>query len=106
MQLGFFWHMQGAVGGAAAGAAGAGLALTRPIAFATAFMLLVSVVIALFKDIPDVAGDSKVSGLMFTVWAVHVHECNPAREECVARRRPGCRPPLLSPCARRRACAR
>jgi homogentisate phytyltransferase/homogentisate geranylgeranyltransferase len=36
--------------------------ITRPIAFATAFMLLFSVVIALFKDIPDVAGDSQVGG--------------------------------------------
>ncbi|KAI7843132.1 hypothetical protein COHA_003303 [Chlorella ohadii] len=52
VQLGFFFHMQLALGSAAP-------AITRPIAFATAFMLLFSVVIALFKDIPDVAGDSK-----------------------------------------------
>ena len=78
MQLGFFLHMQLAVGGSAAAAgagggaaAGGGLAaalgpaaLSRPILFATAFMLLFSVVIALFKDIPDVAGDRKVR------WAV------------------------------------
>lgn len=52
VQLGFFFHMQLAMGSAAP-------AITRPIAFATAFMLLFSVVIALFKDVPDVAGDSK-----------------------------------------------
>ncbi|EFN55723.1 hypothetical protein CHLNCDRAFT_52381 [Chlorella variabilis] len=50
VQLGFFWHMQLALGSPAP-------AITRPIAFATAFMLLFSVVIALFKDIPDIAGD-------------------------------------------------
>lgn len=51
VQLGFFFHMQLALGSAAP-------AVTRPIAFATAFMLLFSVVIALFKDVPDVKGDS------------------------------------------------
>lgn len=56
MQLGFFWHMQLALGAATP-------VLTRPIAFATAFMLAFSVVIALFKDVPDVAGDSQVGGL-------------------------------------------
>ena len=88
MQLGFFFHMQLALAGPAgaastaaaaavagapaaasghvlfgalsAAAAAAGVTITRPIAFATAFMLLFSVVIALFKDIPDVAGDSQV----------------------------------------------
>lgn len=53
MQLGFFFHMQLALGTAAP-------AVTRPIAFATSFMLLFSVVIALFKDVPDVKGDSHV----------------------------------------------
>ncbi len=48
--------MRGALGGVGT------VAITRPVAFATAFMLLFSVVIALFKDIPDVAGDSKVGG--------------------------------------------
>ncbi|PSC70256.1 putative homogentisate phytyltransferase chloroplastic [Micractinium conductrix] len=52
VQLGFFWHMQLALGAATP-------VLTRPIAFATAFMLAFSVVIALFKDVPDVAGDSQ-----------------------------------------------
>ena len=32
--------------------------LTRPVVFATGFMLMFSIVIALFKDIPDVSGDS------------------------------------------------
>jgi len=31
--------------------------LTRPVVFATAFMFVFSIVIALFKDIPDVSGD-------------------------------------------------
>ena len=79
VQLGFYFHMQRALllegGGSAAATAAAaaaaatgatasapfmGLALTRPLAFATSFMLLFSVVIALFKDIPDVVGDRQV----------------------------------------------
>jgi hypothetical protein len=55
VQLGFFFHMQLALGSGTP-------AVTRPIAFATAFMLLFSVVIALFKDIPDIAGDKQVGG--------------------------------------------
>ena len=55
VQLGFYLHMRGALGGA-----GGLAAITRPVAFATSFMLLFSIVIALFKDIPDVRGDSKV----------------------------------------------
>lgn len=43
VQLGFFAHMRQAL------APGATLVLSRPIAFATAFMLLFSIVIALFK---------------------------------------------------------
>lgn len=54
VQLGFYLHMRGALGGA-----GGLAAITRPVAFATSFMLLFSIVIALFKDIPDVRGDSK-----------------------------------------------
>ena len=50
VQLGFYYHMRGAVGAA-------GAAMTRPLAFALSFMLFVSVVIALFKDIPDIKGD-------------------------------------------------
>lgn len=50
VQLGFYYHMRQAVGAA-------GAAMTRPLAFALSFMLFVSVVIALFKDIPDIKGD-------------------------------------------------
>ena len=35
-------------------------AITRPLVFAASFMLIFSVVIALFKDIPDVKGDGQV----------------------------------------------
>jgi homogentisate phytyltransferase/homogentisate geranylgeranyltransferase len=50
VQLGFFAHMAAAVGAPL-------LALSRPLGFITGFMLVFSVVIALFKDIPDVRGD-------------------------------------------------
>lgn len=50
VQVGFFTHMQAALGSPQ-------LALSRPLLFITCFMLLFSVVIALFKDIPDVRGD-------------------------------------------------
>eukprot|EP00475_Leptophrys_vorax_P030972 TRINITY_DN46739_c0_g1_i1.p1 TRINITY_DN46739_c0_g1~~TRINITY_DN46739_c0_g1_i1.p1 ORF type:complete len:442 (+),score=-18.92 TRINITY_DN46739_c0_g1_i1:425-1750(+) len=50
VQLGFFAHMQAAV-------LGQSLTLSQPLAFATAFMCTFSIVIALFKDIPDVEGD-------------------------------------------------
>jgi homogentisate phytyltransferase/homogentisate geranylgeranyltransferase len=50
VQLGFFTHMRAAIGAPA-------LALSRPLGFITVFMLVFSVVIALFKDIPDVKGD-------------------------------------------------
>ena len=53
MQLGFFAHMKRVMGAST-------VLLTRPLIFATAFMLLFSVVIALFKDIPDVKGDVQV----------------------------------------------
>jgi homogentisate phytyltransferase / homogentisate geranylgeranyltransferase len=55
VQVGFFAHMQRALGGGV-------LTPTRPLIFATGFMLLFSVVIAFFKDIPDVKGD-KVAGV-------------------------------------------
>ena len=42
VQLGFYFHMKRALGITT-------LALSRPIAFATSFMLLFSIVIALFK---------------------------------------------------------
>ena len=53
VQLGFFMHMKLAMGAAS-------LQPTRPLLFATAFMLVFSIVIALFKDIPDVKGDRQV----------------------------------------------
>eukprot|EP00854_Cymbomonas_tetramitiformis_P026784 gene26784-32911_t len=54
VQLGFFLHMRVfTLGGEAV--------LTPPILFATSFMCLCSVVIALFKDIPDVEGDRQAS---------------------------------------------
>ena len=52
VQLGFFFHMQQALGTP-------GLTLTRPVIFATGFMFVFSIVIALFKDIPDIAGDKQ-----------------------------------------------
>ena len=54
VQLGFYFHMQQALGGSR-------IALTWPLVFAVCFMLVFSIVIALFKDIPDVEGDSQVS---------------------------------------------
>lgn len=53
VQLGFYFHMQQALGGSR-------IALTWPLVFAVCFMLVFSIVIALFKDIPDVKGDSQV----------------------------------------------
>lgn len=53
VQLGFYYHMRQAVGAAQ-------VAMTRPLAFALSFMLFVSIVIALFKDIPDIKGDRLV----------------------------------------------
>jgi homogentisate phytyltransferase/homogentisate geranylgeranyltransferase len=50
VQVGFFAHMHAAAGAAE-------LVVGRPLLFITGFMLLFSVVIALFKDIPDVRGD-------------------------------------------------
>jgi homogentisate phytyltransferase/homogentisate geranylgeranyltransferase len=52
VQLGFYAHMQRVAGTAA-------LQPTRPLLFTVAFMLAFSVVIALFKDIPDVKGDTQ-----------------------------------------------
>ncbi|KAH7421414.1 hypothetical protein KP509_13G056000 [Ceratopteris richardii] len=50
VQLCFYMHMQSFVFGRA-------LIMTRPLIFATGFMCFFSVVIALFKDIPDLEGD-------------------------------------------------
>ena len=52
VQIGFFCHMQHALGAAE-------LVLNRPVIFATGFMFMFSIVIALFKDLPDIAGDEK-----------------------------------------------
>ena len=55
VQLGFYFHMKQALGITA-------LTVTRPLAFALTFMLFVSIVISLFKDIPDIKGDRRVRG--------------------------------------------
>ncbi|KAF6261620.1 UbiA prenyltransferase family [Scenedesmus sp. NREL 46B-D3] len=60
VQLGFFLHMQHSLGVT-------GLVVTRPLGFTMIFMLLFSVVIALFKDIPDVKGDTQAGVLTFSV---------------------------------------
>ncbi|KAF7147687.1 hypothetical protein RHSIM_Rhsim03G0265200 [Rhododendron simsii] len=60
VQIAFFLHIQTYVFGRPA-------VLSRPVIFATAFMSFFSVVIALFKDIPDIDGD-KIFGIRsFTV---------------------------------------
>ncbi|KAL9242279.1 hypothetical protein vseg_016296 [Gypsophila vaccaria] len=55
VQIAFFLHMQVHVFGRPA-------VFSRPLIFATAFMSFFSVVIALFKDIPDMEGD-KIFGI-------------------------------------------
>ncbi|OWM86996.1 hypothetical protein CDL15_Pgr016033 [Punica granatum] len=60
VQIAFFLHMQTHVYGKPA-------ALSRPVIFATAFMSFFSVVIALFKDIPDIDGDRIFGIRSFTV---------------------------------------
>ncbi|KAK9830076.1 hypothetical protein WJX72_009619 [[Myrmecia] bisecta] len=52
VQLGFYFHMKQALGAAT-------LTMTRPLQFAVTFMFFISIVIALFKDIPDVRGDQQ-----------------------------------------------
>ncbi|KAL0453422.1 UNVERIFIED_CONTAM: Homogentisate phytyltransferase 1, chloroplastic, partial [Sesamum latifolium] len=60
VQLAFYLHVQTSVFRRPA-------VFTKPVIFATAFMSFFSVVIALFKDIPDIAGD-KIFGIQsFTV---------------------------------------
>ena len=56
VQLGFFYHMKQAIGSTSP-------ALTPPLLFGISFMLICSIVIALFKDIPDVRGDTAVRSL-------------------------------------------
>lgn len=65
VQLGFYFHMQQALGSSR-------IALTWPLLCAICFMLVFSVVIALFKDIPDVKGDSQVS---FALLCVTIQGC-------------------------------
>ncbi|KAI4379827.1 hypothetical protein MLD38_006073 [Melastoma candidum] len=60
VQLAFFLHIQTHVFGRPA-------VFTRPLIFATAFMSFFSVVIALFKDIPDIEGDRTFGIRSFTV---------------------------------------
>lgn len=109
VQLGFYAHMRLALEGGAAAAASAagaaaggggglplslGLVASRPLAFATAFMLLFSVVIALFKDIPDVAGDSKVRGD-----ALDAAVCCAELSCVLVAKRGGCLPAAAIPCS-------
>ena len=56
VQFGFFGHMKRVMGFQS-------FTVTRPLIFAASFMLLFSIVIALFKDIPDVKGDGQVRPL-------------------------------------------
>lgn len=60
VQLGFFLHMQEALGISH-------FTVTRPLGFTIGFMLLFSVVIALFKDIPDVKGDTQAGVRTFSI---------------------------------------
>ncbi|KAK6942444.1 UbiA prenyltransferase family [Dillenia turbinata] len=60
VQVFFYLHMQTHVYGRQA-------FLSRPVIFATAFMSFFSVVIALFKDIPDIHGDQIFGIRSFTV---------------------------------------
>ena len=52
VQLGFYYHIRHALGTAQ-------IALNPSLVFTMGFMLVFSVVIALFKDIPDVKGDQE-----------------------------------------------
>ena len=53
VQLGFYMHMQHVM-------RTTHYTVSRPVVFAMSFMLVVAIVIALFKDIPDIKGDSLV----------------------------------------------
>ncbi|KMZ67650.1 Homogentisate phytyltransferase [Zostera marina] len=59
VQLAFFMHIQKFIYGRP-------IMFTRPLIFATAFMSFFSVVIALFKDIPDIVGDRTFGIRSFT----------------------------------------
>ncbi|XP_073305044.1 homogentisate phytyltransferase 1, chloroplastic isoform X1 [Primulina huaijiensis] len=60
VQIAFYLHIQMFVFGRPA-------VFAKPVIFATAFMSFFSVVIALFKDIPDIVGDKKYGIQSFTV---------------------------------------
>lgn len=61
VQLGFYFHMKMGMGAPE-------LALSRPLIFAICIMLVFSIVIALFKDMPDVKGDAQVrTGISHTL---------------------------------------
>jgi len=66
VQFGFFFHMQRAMAAATA-AASTTLLSQEALYFATAFMFVFSIVIALFKDIPDARGDKMNDMRTFTV---------------------------------------
>ena len=61
VQLGFYFHMQAALGTPEM------MLITRPLAFATGFMFVFSVVIALMKDVPDLKGDQQAGLRTLTV---------------------------------------
>ena len=67
VQLGFFCHMKMALGAGT-------VALTQPLIFAISFMLFFSIVIALFKDIPDVKGDAQVCEFFPRLWVLLCQE--------------------------------
>ena len=74
VQLGFYWHMRYVMCAPGAltsftweGVADSLAVLPIPVAFTCGFMLLFSIVIALFKDIPDAKGDSTAGVRTMTV---------------------------------------
>ena len=79
VQLGFFAHMKRMLGAST-------VLLTRPLVFATSFMLVFSIVIALFKDIPDVKGDVQViPGSVISLYCYASHSsslCRSCRLAC------------------------
>lgn len=66
VQLGFYYHMKEAIGAAHP-------QMTPPLIFAISFMVLCSVVIALFKDVPDLQGDEQVRSRLLS-WCSHQHK--------------------------------
>lgn len=71
VQTGFFFHIKQALAPSATSAAPLALTLTPAVSFTLAFMLFFSVVIALFKDIPDTLGDVRAGVRTLSVrWGV------------------------------------